>query len=603
MVQVHRVEEGGRTPRFATPLEPLIQRRSDRCFECWGCVRHCPARALRVVDGHTEVIAERCVKCGACVASCSARAHTVRDDRGRVHELLGPVPTVVALLATEHVAALHPLSLGEVEARLQSLGFAAVETTVLGEELVAAAYEQVQPRGAAGSWPRLRSTCPVCVDWVRKFYPELTGALIPIVPPYIAQARLIRSIYGEDVGIVYVSPCWARKDEVHLPEFAGDVDVAIGFDELRAMLDGAPQREGGAPLRQRPQAVKQLSATDGFPRRMLEESGCMDQGVVTVRGLRDLDALLTAIVRGETCPSLVDMLNCEGCIDGPCVNRDLSVFAKRNIDIAERERQPAPAVDSRTLLSAVPSVPLKRSFKPSPVQGREPTDEEIDLVLKAGEFETRDDVINCGACGYDTCVEHAAAICLGHSTWDVCLPLAKKRLERERERLAKQAVTDDLTGLHNRRAFDERLAEEVARAARYGTPLSLAMLDLDGFKQINDRYGHSVGDALLRALGVLLSTELRATDIPVRYGGDEFAIILPQTGKTDAWAVAEKVRSAIGSLSIDAADGAAIGTTASVGVASFGETLPDARSLLEAADGALYRAKRAGRDRVELAAG
>jgi len=174
------------------------------------------------------------------------------------------------------------------------------------------------------------------------------------------------------------------------------------------------------------------------------------------------------------------------------------VFAKRNIDLSERERQAPPAIDSRTFLSAIPAVPLKRTFQAEPAIAREPSDEEIDLILKAGEFESRSEVVDCGACGYDTCVEHAAAICLGNSSWEMCFPLAKKKLVRERERYAQQAVTDELTGLHNRRAFDARLAEEVARAGRYHTPLSLAMLDLDGFKEVNDSYGHNAGDALLR---------------------------------------------------------------------------------------------------------
>lgn len=600
---VVQVDEDSRAARVLVPDEPLIGRIHAECTECWGCVRHCPARALKVVDGCTEVIEQRCVKCGACVTECGAGAHRVRDDLGRVRELLASETPVVMLLASEHVAALHPWSPSQIERMLDAVGVMGVETTVLGEELVAAAYEQTQARAETPGWPRLRSTCPVCVDWVRKFYPELTSALLPVVPPYVAQARLVRKIYPEDVALVYVSPCWARKDEVYEASFLGEIDVAIGFDELRTLLEGAPEIPAELRPLRRPQAVKQLSVTDGFPRRTLTESDRTDRDVVAVRGLSDLDSLLKAIMRGEACPVIVDMLNCEGCIDGPCVNRDVSVFAKRNIDLSERERQAPAAVDSRTFLSAIPSVELKRTFRPDPVPAREPSDEEIDLVLKAGEFASRTEVVDCGACGYDTCVKHAAAICLGNSTWEMCFPLAKKKLVRERELYASAAVTDDLTGLNNRRAFDERLAEEVARASRYGSPLSLAMLDLDGFKQVNDNHGHNVGDSLLRAVGVLLKAELRATDIAVRYGGDEFALILPNTPKTDAWAVAEKVRSSLRTLAVDAGEGVFVGTTASLGVASHGEENPDLTSLLQSADAALYRAKRAGRDRVEIAAG
>lgn len=589
-------------PSHASGLEPLVSHVSESCAECWGCVRHCPARALRVVDGRTDVIQERCVRCGACVTECGNSAHQVRDDIPRVRSLIASGRPVVAILAAEHVAALHPLTAEQVEAGVLALGFAGMETSVLGEELVAVEYERAHAR-SDNLLPRLRSTCPVTVEWVRRFYPELTGALEPIVPPYIAQARLVRALYSADVAVVYVSPCWARKDEVFDASVRGAVDVAIGFDELRRMLEGAetPEREPSAPRRVQP--PKQLSVTDGFPRRTLAVRDLTDRDVVTVRGLTDLDRLLRAIVRGEAAPHVVDMLNCEGCIDGPCVNRDITVFAKRNIDAAERERRQPPPVDSRDLIAALPRVDLRRSFDPQPVIGREPTAEEIDAVLAAGEFESRAAALDCGACGYTRCIDHAAAIVLGNSSWDMCFPLQKKRCKRDRERLVSEATVDELTGLANRRGFEHRLAAEVARAVRYGHQLSLVMMDLDGFKAINDEFGHATGDTMLRAFGVLVSTELRTSDLAARYGGDEFALLLPGTGKTEAWAVAEKVRSALRHMTVQLEDGRTIHSSGSAGVASIGDSVTDARALVSAADSALYAAKRAGKDRVELSAG
>lgn len=581
---------------------PLISHDRDGCNGCWGCVRHCPARALRVDGERTEIIAERCVQCGACVTGCGAGSHAVRDDLPSVREALASGVPVVALLASEHIAALHPRASSQTVEALLAIGFDDVETTVLGEEIVAAAYEQVHAR-VDSVLPRLRSTCPVATAWVRKFHPALTDALVPIVPPYVAQARLVRALREDDPVIVYVSPCWARKDEVHSREIRGAVDIAIGFDELKVLLEDAPRRVSAVDAKLRPPAAKQLSVTDGFPRRTLRAADLTNGDVVAVRGLADIDRLLTGIVRGEVAPAVVDMLCCEGCIDGPAVNRDLSVFAKRNIDAADRERQSAPEIDSRTFLSALPSVDLMRRFESAPASVREPDAEEIDRVLEAGEFASRSEVIDCGACGYPTCVEHAAAIWLGNSSWDLCFPLMKKRLTRERERYEHASMTDELTGLLNRRAFDARLAEEVARTERYGTPFSLVMLDLDGFKEINDRFGHAAGDAVLRSVGVLLRSEIRTTDHAVRYGGDEFALVLSGTGKTDAWAVAEKVRAALTLLRVDAGDGRRVGTAASVGVASYGPDSGGAKALIEAADGALYRAKRKGRDRVELASG
>lgn len=581
---------------------PVIGRPDPHCEDCWGCVRHCPADALRVSNGVTTIIAERCVKCGACVQECGNSSSSVRDDTAAVRDLLASDTPVIALLASEYLSALHPMSRADIEHALDVLGFSGVETTVLGEEIVAAAYDQLLAGGDCGP-PRLRSTCPVTVEWVRRFYPQLTDALLPIVPPYIAQARLVRELYPTDIAVVYISPCYARKDEVFAPDLAGDVDVAIGFDELRALFAGTASRPEDAPSKRKPNVVKEISAIDGFPRRLLA-GGKMDTGcVVTARGLDDLDRLLTAIVRGEAAPQVVDMLCCEGCLDGPCVNSELSVFAKRALEVSERSRQAPPAVNTRTLLSALPSVELSRRFFPDPAPVREPTQEQIDEVLATGEFMSRDELIDCGACGRSTCVEQAVAIWMGNSTWDLCFPLQKKRLTREREHFSQKSLTDDLTGLVNRRAFDARLVEEVERGKRYQTPLSIVMVDLDGFKEINDRFGHATGDSLLRAVGALLQAELRTTDVAARYGGDEFALVLPGVHKTGAWAVAEKIRAGVRLLGASAAEGPTVGTTVSMGVASLGEQSIEADALLELADAALYRAKRAGRDRVELAAG
>ena len=602
--------EGGTVNTAITTREAfdlISVRETGLCADCISCVRHCPAHAIRTVDNVREVVAERCVACGACVSECRNPGFCVRDDLPAVRTLLASGTPVVAILASEYVAALHPLEPLEVERNLLALGFSAVETTVLGEEIVAAAYERVHG-SARDAFPRLRSTCPVVVAWVERFYPQLAHALAPVVPPYIAQARLVREIYPGDTAIVYVSPCWARKDEVRDPQFENVVDVAIGFDELLKLLAENPaqltveQFDSGRYVR-RPQPVKELSLIDGFPRRTLLERNLTDGGMVTVRGLADIDRILQAIVRGEIAPHVVDMLSCEGCIDGPTVNPSMSVFAKRNLIAAERERQPPPVVGNRTFLSALPAIELRRAFSPKPVVVRMPTSEEVDSMLAAGEFESRAETIDCGACGFETCVELAASICLGDATWERCFPLQRRRMQRQHEELAEVALLDSLTGLGNRRAFDARLAEEVSRATRYGTAVSLAMVDLDGFKEINDQYGHVSGDAVLVHIGTLLREVMRGSDVAIRYGGDEFAIILPDTGKTEAWLAAEKLRAALVDARIDLGGGAAVSVTGSVGVASYGDRNGTAAALLEAADAALYRAKHRGRNRVELAAG
>jgi diguanylate cyclase (GGDEF)-like protein len=505
---------------------------------------------------------------------------------------------------------LHPRLPDEVERALEEAGFHAVETTLLGEELVALEYERIHSRQT--SMLSLRSTCPVVVDWVRLFYPELVSALAPIVPPYVAQARLVKSMYADDVAVIYVSPCYARKDEIRDPQFAGAVDAAIDFTELERLLASATVRSrvpGARTTSRPPMPIKEVSLTDGFPRTTLAGDACIDGKVMAVRGLRELDELLGAVVRGEVAPFIIDMLNCEGCIDGPAVHPGLSVFAKRNIVTAEKEASPATRISTRDLLAHVPPVELVRSLKARPVFEEAVTAEQVNASLADGEFTSREEVLDCGACGYTTCVDHAAAVFRSMSSWDMCLPLQQKRHSRFQVELKRTATVDALTGLLNRRAFDERLSAEVSRSVRYDTPLSLLMFDVDSFKEVNDALGHPAGDRVLRAVADVVRAQIREADVAFRYGGDEFALLLPATTKTAAFAVAEKLRGAVASRPLAGGDGGidspsgVVRVTISVGVASVQGATGTPLGLLESADRALYQAKRSGRDQVRIAAG
>ena len=170
------------------------------------------------------------------------------------------------------------------------------------------------------------------------------------------------------------------------------------------------------------------------------------------------------------------------------------------------------------------------------------------------------------------------------------------------KRVERQAVTDELTGLANLRAFHSILESEIERARRFNTPLALVMLDLDNFKLINDEYGHQQGDEVLALVADVLRDFSRDIDAPARYGGEELAVVLPQTDAEGAAQLAERIREAVDRLEVPRVDGeGTLRLQASFGVAALPESAVDREGLIAAADAALYRAKRAGRNRVERA--
>lgn len=586
-------------------IEPLISVDRDACRECWRCARHCPARAISVIDGMNDVIQDKCVACGLCVNECSNGGHVIRDDGPSVDSLLASGRPVVAVLATEFVAALYPRSPEEIEADLESIGFYGVESTILGEEAVALEYEA--RHSLRNGRPVIRSTCPVVNDWIRKYHPAFVGALASVVPPYVAQARLIKAIYPEDTAVVYVSPCYARKDEAIDEHFGGAVDVAIDFTELvKALdrLDSGERRAGDdSPGDRRPEPLKELSLTDGYPRSILAPVESHPADVRVVRGLAELERLLCAIAAGETAPLVIDALNCEGCIDGPAVAPRMSLCAKRNLESTERKRRVHSSISSREVLRHLPAVELRRCFTPAPVIRPRLTDEKLLEILEEGGFADQSDLLDCGACGHSRCVEHAYAIFRGESSWEMCFPQERKKLEKQVRSLQSSGTLDPLTGLWNRRIFSERLHDEFSRHIRYGGPLSLVLIDVDGCGALNEIHGRPSVDAAFAVIADLLRTSLRSTDMPARYGGDEFAILLPGTGKTEAFAVAEKLREAVSALRPESLSQRGVEkpvVTVSIGVAAANAGAGEAMELLDAADRALHQAKGGGSDQVRL---
>ncbi len=164
-------------------------------------------------------------------------------------------------------------------------------------------------------------------------------------------------------------------------------------------------------------------------------------------------------------------------------------------------------------------------------------------------------------------------------------------LEELSQRLRNMAYRDAVTGLYNHRYFREQLSHEIERSIRYVQPLSLILMDMNNFKQINDRYGHYMGDRFLGLVGEVIARQVRSSDVGARYGGDEFVIVLPNTGRDEATTTAEKLANAVAACAAMTATGETVQLGISFGVATCIEDARTSSELIECADGRLYQAK------------
>jgi diguanylate cyclase (GGDEF)-like protein len=267
---------------------------------------------------------------------------------------------------------------------------------------------------------------------------------------------------------------------------------------------------------------------------------------------------------------------------------------------SERVEKAPRRVSFPQLQLRLPHLELNKKFTAQPIATKPLDEEQIKQILEASEKHSTEDELNCGACGYPTCRDEAIAIFQGMAEWDMCFPFQKKVYQSMMEELKTASTTDWLTNLFNYNGLVEHLEVEMKKAKRYNYPLSLIMLDVDLFKQVNDTYGHVIGDELLKSMAEVILHNVRGADIIARYGGDEFTLILPETSKAQAYLVAEKLRRKMESNTFQFEGGVNLNITISLGIAINLPETDSSKSFIDRADRAMYLAKQAGRNYTEL---
>ena len=434
----------------------------EKCRRCYTCVRECPAKAIKVENGQAMVIEERCIACGNCVKVCAQQAKLIEDSTGAVNDMLAGPDRVVACLAPSFPAAFHQVMPGQVVAGLRKLGFDEVWEVAFGAELISREYVKLFSASQRTGACVITSPCPAIVAYVEKYMPSLRAALAPIVSPMIAVGRAIRSRHGESVRVVFIGPCIAKKNEINDPSVAGVIDSVLTYRELTRMVD-----EAGIAL-----AGLAESGFDG-PRSYMAHSFAISGGLLRTAGLstdilendivitegkeRVLDAL-REVVEGKSQARLLDILFCEGCINGPKMPNGLSLFARKEVvaDYVNEQNRYISQRDFAESLAEFREVDLRRDFSRPDIRLAQPNEAQIARSLQAMRKFAPEDQLNCGACGYRTCRDKAIAVCQGLAEPAMCLPYVVDELETVLEEVRKSH--EQLESTQQRLLQSERLA-------------------------------------------------------------------------------------------------------------------------------------------------
>jgi diguanylate cyclase (GGDEF)-like protein len=539
----------------------------------------CPTGAIEVQEPLVRIEDEACIRCGLCVPSCPHDAIEVTGELGRAMAVVARGGGVL-ILAPEAAAHFYPATPEQVINACYAAGFRVVNRGVIGDELVAGEYLKLWRDDSWGTL--IRTTDPVVVETIRRDVPELVPYLAPVTLPVLAEARYLRAQVGERLEIVYAGVC--------PPAGRPELDAAITFRDLDQMF----KLRGVVPLSQPDYFIRvpserrrHLSIAGGLPVAMLEEAPYASKRFRKVRGLKELKAIARAVVVDRIDLGFVDILSHEGTLDHPLSGPREELFWRRSV-VANTEpaRSRFPVVDG----SVVANYGATFQIEPRLVQA-DPT--RVGEILEAIGPGPNGKAWDCRACGFESCDKFAHAAAMGRASLRQCPPHQTRRvLEAERD-----SAVDALTGLAAYRVMHDRLLYEIERSKRSLEGFAVLFIDLDYFKQVNDQYGHEVGNQVLRAVAAEIHHAIRASDLAARYGGDEFVVILTRTDLEGANRVAEAIRAGI--EGVGRRLGYPVGlVTASIGVAEYDVRRPHEGDLLVHADRALYQAKSAGRNAV-----
>jgi iron only hydrogenase large subunit-like protein/uncharacterized Fe-S cluster-containing protein len=395
-------------------MPDILSLKENNCKDCYKCIRTCSVKAIRFADNQAHIIPEECILCGGCFVACPQKAKQVRSDTAQVQAAIAAGRRVVCSLAPSFIADFPVRGVADMAEALQALGFAAVEETAAGAEMVSDAYAAIMREGKQSVI--ISSCCPSINLLVQTYYPTMLPYLARVLTPAQAHCKALKEA-DPACFTVFMGPCIAKKHEADVSPY---IDVALTYDELRLWLAEAHVQlpradsvnDAGMRARLYPATGGILRATEAVPgyRR------------VAIDGVDNCRLVFDELERGAISNVFIEMSACEGsCINGPCIREHRGRRLKGTL------RVEAYAGESRFDAQAPQGIAASHPFlggKTVHVGG-----EALNAMLIRMGKTSPEKELNCGSCGYPTCRDKAMAILQGKAEIEMCLPFLKEKAE------------------------------------------------------------------------------------------------------------------------------------------------------------------------------
>lgn len=428
-----------------------IQFKEANCKNCYKCIRSCPVKAISFRNDQAQILDRACILCGKCLRVCPQNAKSVNSEIDNVKLLLKRKLKVYVSLAPSFASAFNVRDERHIYGLLKKLGFTHTEETALGALRVTYEYHKLLLKREMKNL--ISTACPTINTLVEKYYPELINQLAPVVSPMIAHAKMMKEMYGPRIKIVFIGPCLAKKEEYKDDQNNNLVDSVITFEEFDQWIkeeglsfDDYEDEDDDKNLhnintRFYPApggVIKALGATKKYKYKFLKFDGierCMD--------------ILNQIKNENVKGYFFEMNSCEGgCLGGPCMNENCGGFIEKREKLITYIGNSI--TDKENTLIYNDRIDMSKVFVNKSDLYKLPTEDEIIKILrKIGKY-SKDDELNCGACGYQSCRDKAIAVYNNKADLHMCLPYMRERAESISNVITNSspnaifAVTDDM---------------------------------------------------------------------------------------------------------------------------------------------------------------